>query len=48
MLNDFVGADKVYVACGYTDLRKGVDGLATIVQQQFRLDPFRYLSLHFF
>ena len=28
MLNDFTGADQVYIACGYTDLRKGIDGLA--------------------
>ncbi len=28
MLNDFTGADRTYVACGYTDLRKGIDGLA--------------------
>ena len=40
MLNDFTGADKVYIACGYTDLRKGIDGLARLVQQQFALDPF--------
>ena len=40
MLNDFTGAEKVYVACGYTDLRCGIDGLAGIVQQQFQLDPF--------
>ena len=40
MLNDFTGADKVYIACGYTDLRKGIDGLARMVQQQFALDPF--------
>ena len=40
MLNDFTGADKVYIACGYTDLRKGIDGLARLVQQQFKLDPF--------
>ena len=40
MLNDFSGADKVYIACGYTDLRRGIDGLATIVQQEFSLDPF--------
>ena len=40
MLNDFTGAEKVYIACGYTDLRCGIDGLAGIVQQQFRLDPF--------
>ena len=40
MLNDFTGADKIYIACGYTDLRKGIDGLARLVQQQFELDPF--------
>lgn len=40
MLSDFTGADKVYIACGYTDLRRGIDGPATIVQQQFELDPF--------
>ena len=40
MLSDFTGADKVYIACGYTDLRRGIDGLATIVRQQFELDPF--------
>ena len=33
MLNDFTGADQVYIACGYTDLRKGIDGLARLVQQ---------------
>ena len=40
MLSDFIGADHVYIACGYTDLRRGIDGLAELVRQQFRLDPF--------
>ena len=40
MLSDFAGADKVYIACGYTDLRKGIDGLALLVRQEFDLDPF--------
>ena len=40
MLSDFTGAEKVYIACGYTDLRKGIDGLATLVQSQFQLNPF--------
>lgn len=40
MLNDFTGADRIYIACGYTDLRRGIDGLATIVQEQFELNPF--------
>ena len=26
---------RYYVACGYTDLRRGIDGLAAIVTQQF-------------
>lgn len=39
MLNDFQ-ADQVYIACGYTDLRRGIDGLASIVESQFHLDPF--------
>ena len=40
MLNDFNGADRVFIACGYTDLRKGIDGLSAMVQQEFDLDPF--------
>ena len=40
MLSDFTGADRVYIACGYTDLRRGIDGLAELVRQQFQLDPF--------
>ena len=40
MLRDFNGADRVYIACGYTDLRRGIDGLAVQVQQQFNSDPF--------
>ncbi len=39
MLSDFTEAERVYIACGYTDLRCGIDGLASIVQQQFHLDP---------
>jgi transposase len=31
---------RVYLACGVTDLRKGFDGLAMLVQQQLREDPF--------
>ena len=31
---------KIFVACGYTDMRKQIDGLAQMVQQTFHLDPF--------
>ena len=40
MLKDFTGADRVIIACGRTDMRKGIDGLATLVQELFNLDPF--------
>ena len=40
MLTHFTGADRVYIACGYTDLRLGIDGLASLVQRHFHLDPF--------
>ena len=41
MLNDFDCHYPIYIACGYTDLRRGIDGLAGIVQSQFQLDPFQ-------
>ncbi|ERJ12624.1 IS66 family insertion sequence element accessory protein TnpB [Haloplasma contractile] len=31
---------SVYLACGFADLRKSIDGLALIVQESFDLDPF--------
>lgn len=40
MFNDAAGFDRVYIACGYTDLRHGIDGLAGIVQNEFHLNPF--------
>jgi transposase len=30
----------VYLACGSTDLRKSIDGLAAVVQERFALNPF--------
>ena len=31
---------KVHMAVGYTDLRKGLDGLAVLVEQVLQQDPF--------
>ncbi len=41
MLNDFKCACPVYLACGYTDLRRGIDGLVGIVEREFHLDPYQ-------
>jgi len=35
-----VSTDRVYLACGATDLRKSIDGLAVLVKESFNLDPF--------
>lgn len=35
-----IPVENVYIACGYTDMRRSIDGLAAIVQQVFRLDPY--------
>lgn len=35
-----LGTGKVYLATGSTDMRKSINGLAAIVQEYFKLDPF--------
>lgn len=35
-----VSAAQVYLACGSTDMRKSIDGLAVLVKESFQLDPF--------
>ena len=43
MLGDISNADHIYIAVGYTDMKKGINGLMTIVKQNFKLDPFSNL-----
>jgi len=31
---------RIYIACGHTDMRKQIDGLAAIVSGNFNLNPF--------
>ena len=40
MLGDISKAERIYIVCGYTDMRKAIDGLAAIVQHNFKLDVF--------
>ena len=40
MLNNLPPDQQTYIVTGYTDLRRSIDGLATIVQAQLQLDPY--------
>ena len=48
-----ISADHVFIACGYTDMRKSIDGLSAIVYSLIEtakandLDPERYLKYLF-
>ena len=48
MLNDVTGLKKIYLAAGYTDLRRGIDGLATMIRFRFQLDPYDKNTLFLF
>ena len=41
MLYDAKGFEKIYIAPGYTDLRKGLDGLAMIIGSELHLNPYQ-------
>jgi hypothetical protein len=34
---------RVWLAGGFTDMRKGFDGLAKLVQEKLRRDPYRFI-----
>ena len=34
-----VKVDNIYIVCGYTDMRKSITGLSTIIVQQFEMQP---------
>ena len=48
MLEDAGGIRRVVLACGFVDLRKGIDGLAQIIGSQYDLNPFEKGTLFLF
>lgn len=40
MKNDYTNVKNIYIICGKTDMRKGIDGLAALIQDSFDLDPY--------
>lgn len=47
MLSDAVYS-HVYIAAGYTDLRRGIDGLVAIIKNDLNLDPYDRDSIYLF
>ncbi|MCR4584813.1 MAG: IS66 family insertion sequence element accessory protein TnpB [Lachnospiraceae bacterium] len=48
MLYEAHGITKFVVVCGYTDLRKGIEGLSQLVEGTFGLTPFETGTLFLF
>ena len=48
MLNDATCFKQVYIVCGYTDLRSGIDTLASIIEQQTQNKPYVPDTLYLF
>ena len=40
MIVDYTKVKHIYLVCGKTDMRKSIDGLAALVQNQFDMDVF--------
>ncbi len=40
MLIDIRKLSGIFLICGKTDLRRGIDGLAGVVQDEYELDPY--------
>ena len=48
MLEDVAKIRRVVLACGMVDLRKGIDGLATIIGDRYHQNPFEKGTLFLF
>ena len=48
MLEDAAGIRRVVLACGYVDLRKGINGLSMIIGDKYRQNPFEKGTLFLF
>ena len=41
MIGDITAADEIFIVCGYTDMRKSIDGLCAIIEDKLHMDPRR-------
>ena len=48
MIGDITRADQIFIICGYTDMRKSIDGLCGIIKDHLRIEPEDSMSLYLF
>lgn len=40
MIIDYNQLESVYIVCGKIDMRRGIDGLASIIMDQYEMDVY--------
>lgn len=48
MLNDVTGVKRIFLKVGYTDFRKRISGLTTMIRETFGYDPYEKNVLFLF
>ena len=50
MLNDLNPSDyaAIYIVCGFTDMRCGINTLSAMIESRFHMPPFRTKTLYLF
>jgi len=48
MFRHATGFKEIFICTGYTDLRKGIQGLATIIEKEFKRNPYEKNVLYLF
>ena len=48
MLGDITAATDIYIICGYTDMRKSIDGLCAIIRDQLHFEQENTTALYLF
>ena len=47
MLGNISNVQSIFIVCGYTDMRKSIDGLVAIIKDTYDINPFDKVSSYF-
>lgn len=40
MIGDITSADEIFIVCGYTDMRKSIPGLISVIEDEYKVNPY--------